>query len=104
MSASSSGRRSPPCPRRPGSRSSASAVEECTERIEISFGEYESVRANPRAFVVVAGHADPECERVVAVRDGYEVVEKYGDAGVVAELEDPRDVSSEPRVLRGGRG
>jgi hypothetical protein len=67
------------------------AVEECTERIRISFGDYEWVRENPRAFVVVPGHADPECERIVAERDGYEVVEKFGDAGVVAELEDPRD-------------
>jgi hypothetical protein len=67
------------------------AVEECTERIEISFAEYERVRDNPRAFVVVPGHADPDCERVLSSRDGYEVVEKYGEAGVVAELADPRD-------------
>ena len=67
--------------------------EECTERIATSFAEYESVRQNPRAFILRPGHADPGCERVVSSAGGYEVVEKFGDAGRVAEIEDPRDDS-----------
>ncbi len=65
-------------------------LEECAERIEISFTAYESIRSNPRTFVIAPGHSDPSCERVVSWRAGYEVVEKLGDAGVVAEQEDPR--------------
>ncbi|HEX4521212.1 MAG TPA: hypothetical protein VH063_16645 [Gaiellaceae bacterium] len=66
------------------------AREECAERIEISFEEYERVRSAPKAFVIVPGHSDPSCERVVSWRAGYEIVEKVGDAGAVAEREDPR--------------
>jgi hypothetical protein len=64
--------------------------EECVARIEISFTAYEGIRSNPRTFVIAPGHSDPGCERVVSWRAGYEVVEKHGDAGIVAELEDPR--------------
>jgi hypothetical protein len=61
----------------------------CTERVSLPLGVYESVRANPRRFVVVAGH-DNDFERVVERSDGYAVVEKEGDAGRVAEQTDPR--------------
>jgi len=64
--------------------------EECTERIATSFAEYESVRQNPRAFILRPGHADPGCERVVSSAGGYDVVEKFGGAGRMAEIEDPR--------------
>src|SRR3954468_6592272 len=52
--------------------------ETCTERIQLSIGEYERLRANPRRFVVVAGHEEPEVERIVADRGRYRVVEKVG--------------------------
>jgi hypothetical protein len=64
--------------------------EECTERIAISFLEYEAVRADPRAFIALAGHVDTTCERVVYGRDRYEVVQKLGEAGMIAEIENPR--------------
>jgi hypothetical protein len=51
----------------------------------VSLDVYESVRANPRRFIVKPGHERRELERVVDARDGYLVVEKVGDAGAVAE-------------------
>ena len=66
------------------------ADEECTQRIAISVAEYELVRSDPRRFVVAAGHADESIERVVAGRGSYEIVEKRGDAGLVAQMEAPR--------------
>lgn len=68
------------------------AREECTERIGIGFDDYEAVRRDPAAFIVVAGHVDPTCERVVS-SDGapFQVVQKFGVAGAVAEDRDPRD-------------
>jgi hypothetical protein len=66
------------------------AREECTERILLTIDEYEQVRSSPRSFVVVPGHADSSLERVVSEHDAYEVVEKFGDAGLVAQAEDIR--------------
>jgi hypothetical protein len=67
------------------------AREECTERIAIPLPDYEAVRTSPKAFVVVPGHADLTLERIVSSTDTYEVVEKFGEAGLVAETENPRD-------------
>jgi hypothetical protein len=64
--------------------------EECNERIEIVVSDYEAVRASPTAFVVLPGHTDPTCERTVWSTDSYEVVEKFGEAALVAERESPR--------------
>jgi hypothetical protein len=68
--------------------------EECTARIRISFADYEAVRESPSAFIVLTGHADLTCERIVTTVPGYEVVEKFGPAGMVAEHEDPREASN----------
>jgi hypothetical protein len=64
--------------------------EECNERIEITVFDYEAIRTSPTAFVVTPGHNDPTCERTVSSTDRYEVVEKFGEAGLVAEREYPR--------------
>ena len=74
--------------------------EECTDRIAISIADYEAVRKRPTAFVVLAGHLDPTCERLVSSTDVYQVVEKFGDAGVVAEIENPRDGQGHPGELQ----
>jgi hypothetical protein len=66
-------------------------LEECTERIAVSFADYESVRARPTAFLVLPDHVDPTCERVAASAPGHAVVEKFGEAGAVAEAADPRE-------------
>jgi hypothetical protein len=67
------------------------AQEECTERITMLFSEYENVRTSPKSFVVVPGHTDPTSERIISSTGAYDVVEKFGEAGLVAEVENPRD-------------
>lgn len=63
---------------------------ECNEAVALTIAEYERVRANPRRFVVVAGHEQPEVEDVVEQRPGYLLVEKRGQSGELAEALDPR--------------
>jgi hypothetical protein len=67
------------------------ALEDCTLRIPILIAEYEAVRSEATKFVVVTGHADPTVERVVDSGNGHEIVEKLGEAALVAEVENPRD-------------
>jgi hypothetical protein len=67
------------------------AHEDCTLRIPILIAEYEAVRSEPTKFVVVTGHADPSVERIVDESDAYDIVEKLGEAAIVAEVENPRD-------------
>jgi hypothetical protein len=62
----------------------------CNEIIEITVAKYERVRAHPRRFLLLAGHEIAEIEAVVDRRGDYVVVEKGGEAGLVAELSDPR--------------
>ena len=66
----------------------------CLERISLTIGQYEDVRQEGAHFLVVPGHENLEVERVVAVGDGYLVVEKLGIAGAVARSEDPRAANS----------
>jgi len=51
---------------------------ECTEWLHVPLALYESVRAAPRRFLLVAGHERSEFERLVASGDGYVIVEKEG--------------------------
>lgn len=78
------------------------AREDCTARIQISLGAYEAVRAEPTAFVVVEGHADPAIERVVEAGTGYEIVEKLGEAAAVATIQNPRDGEGPGHAEGGG--
>jgi hypothetical protein len=59
----------------------------CIETLVIAPDEYDQVRAHPRRFVVCPGHVVPDVEAVVHEGAGYEVVEKLGTAGEVAEAE-----------------
>lgn len=63
---------------------------DCTFRIELTSGEYESVRADPTQFVVRPDHYMPEVETVVAEHERYAIVRKTGDAGEYVEKLDPR--------------
>ena len=67
------------------------ANEECTERIPISFSEYEAIRANATTFAVMPGHHDPTVEQLVEATEHYDVVEKVSEAEAVAEIENSRD-------------
>lgn len=63
----------------------------CNRLLELTPAEYEHVRAHPRRFVVIAGHERTEVETVVDRIGDYLVVEKRGDAGELAESNDPRE-------------
>lgn len=62
----------------------------CFERIAMTLTEYERIRAVGTHFLLAPSHEETEIERVVAVSDGYIVVEKHGVAGLVAQEADPR--------------
>ena len=63
----------------------------CNALLTLTLAEYERVRANPRRFVLLAGHELPAVERVVERRGEIVVVEKTGDGGEEAESRYPRD-------------
>jgi hypothetical protein len=62
----------------------------CNELLALSVNEYEAVRADPRWFLVLPGHEQPEVEIVIDARPGYLVVQKLDQAATTAEETDPR--------------
>jgi hypothetical protein len=62
----------------------------CVEMIELSIGEYESIRSSPVHFPIKPGHDYPEFERVVEENENYAVVEKFGEAAMIVKKRDPR--------------
>ncbi len=69
----------------------------CSERIALSFDDYEAVRSNPRRFAAPGEHHFvSELERLVGRFDRYWTVEKYGLAGDVAAAVDPRTIAGAP--------
>ncbi len=64
----------------------------CSEHLRMSLSDYEEIRRVPTHFAVAAGmeHVFPDVERIFAKRDGYFVVETFGQAGVAAIKLDPR--------------
>lgn len=62
----------------------------CALLIEMSLGEYETVRTNPRRFIVAIDHHMAAVEIVVDRSERYLVVEKVGEAARTAESTDPR--------------
>ena len=63
---------------------------DCYERVRATREEYESVRAVPTHFIVLAGHEDPQVERVTSSNERFLIVEKQGAAARDAEETDPR--------------
>jgi hypothetical protein len=64
---------------------------ECNQALEVSLGDYERVRENPRRFLVAFDHVEPEVEDVVERSARFMVVEKRSRAGEeVAEATDQR--------------
>jgi hypothetical protein len=63
--------------------------ERCTQVVLLTRAEYERVRANPRTFVLAAGHQAPS-DAVVEDRPEFVVVEKTGDEGPLVEQRYPR--------------
>ena len=70
------------------------ADQRCSERIALTHDEYETVRSNPRHFLVAPADAHflPDIERLHERKDRYWIVEKYGVAGDLAAKVDPRRV------------
>lgn len=67
----------------------------CTERITVSAGAYEQVRADGTRFLVAPGHVAPDVEHVVDEGREYDVVEKNpGPAAKLADETDPRSLAS----------
>jgi hypothetical protein len=65
--------------------------EGCSEPVELTLAEYESIRSEPTHFLVAPGHVwQPETERAVREYETYAVVEKTGKARDVASEKDPR--------------
>ena len=64
----------------------------CTAIINVELHEYERVRANPTWFLDATGHyrASQGYAEVVDRRDGYDIVEKVGEAGALSEELDSR--------------
>lgn len=63
---------------------------ECTRVVQLSVEDYERLRSDGAHFGVIPGHELLEVERVVERHEQYFVVEKDGEAGVRAEVADPR--------------
>ena len=63
---------------------------DCTFRLSLPPAVYETVREDPRQFVVLPLHYTPEVEDLVLKEDTYWIVRKTGDAGEYVEQLDPR--------------
>jgi hypothetical protein len=64
--------------------------ETCTERVTMTIGEYEQVRADSNSFFVLPGHDVPDVEEIVRKETAYVVVSKLGVGAAVVEKLDPR--------------
>ncbi len=62
----------------------------CTETIDITLAEYETVRRRGERFALIAGHEDPAIERVIDRNERFLLVEKIGPGAEVARDLDPR--------------
>ena len=65
---------------------------DCAERVTVSRDEYERIRRIPTHFAVLDGHQLPAVERVVERRDGFIVVEKFGESAKAAICSSPKPV------------
>ena len=63
---------------------------ECVETLHITMTEYSAVRESGNRFAMIAGHEDPDVERVLERNERFIVVEKTGEGGEVARELDPR--------------
>lgn len=71
----------------------------CHRPVTMSVDDYEEIRSEPDQFVVLDGHEIEDAERVVARREQYLIVQKYGDAGKIATDGDPRNHLKTCRVV-----
>ena len=63
---------------------------DCTFRVTLPLAVYETIRSDPKQFVVLPDHYTPEIEDVISKADSHWIVRKSGDAGDYVEHLDPR--------------
>jgi hypothetical protein len=62
----------------------------CLERVgPLTIAEYETVRSDPRRFIIAPGHESPDVENVVERQPTYSIVEKH--EGVASDVARERD-------------
>ena len=64
--------------------------EDCTQPIQLTPDEYETVRAEEAQFVVVPEHVRRDVEDVVSEHERWAIVRKRGEAAAIAAANDPR--------------
>jgi hypothetical protein len=57
----------------------------CSGVITLTVGDYDGVHSQDDRFVVLPRHESTEIEKVVEERDGYLVVDKFGEAENIVE-------------------
>jgi hypothetical protein len=63
----------------------------CADRVTADLADYERVRDDATHFLLAPGHEEPQLERIVERRAGYEVVEKFNRTVVrIVRRLDPR--------------
>jgi hypothetical protein len=67
--------------------------ERCTRVIQLTREQYEAVPANPRRFLMAAGHQEAD-DRVVREDARYIVIEKSGKEGDLVAERDPRSANA----------
>jgi hypothetical protein len=72
------------------------AKDDCLERVRLTADEYTAIRRVPTHFFVKRDHVFPEVERIVDERDGFVVVEKFGEAGAEAVALARETLQSQP--------
>jgi hypothetical protein len=73
---------------------------DCSDEVEMTHGEYESIRRIPTHFAIRAGHEITEVEQVMASNARYIVVSKLGAAAQTAKQLDPRAGKTMPQPGR----
>ena len=63
----------------------------CSETVELTISDYETVRSGFERFLIVPGHQIVEIEDVVEHHDAYLVVAKRDEAAAMAYATDDRD-------------
>jgi len=63
---------------------------DCRGQIELTDGEYASVRSDPMQFAVVPGHEMPEAEDVVERAERFTIIRKHENVRGIVESTDPR--------------
>jgi hypothetical protein len=75
--------------------------EDCTDALELDVDEYESIRSDPKVFVISSGHETPEVEKVIETNGRFALVQKTHAVELTIDT-DPRTGERESAALRKG--